>query len=120
MIDASFYQNKRILITGHTGFKGSWLCAFLLSLGADVYGYALEPEHPSLFEECELENLLRESQKGKFNNLVQEDEPKTINNYIERAIADLQSETMLKVENNSIWKKAIEDRARELMILDSF
>ena len=72
------------------------------------------------YEECELENLLRESQKGKFNNLVQEDEPKTINNYIERAIADLQSETMLKVENNSIWKKAIEDRARELMILDSF
>ena len=72
------------------------------------------------YEECELEDLLRENQRGKFNNLIQEDESNEISNYIEQAIADLQSETTLKVENNSIWKNAIEDRARELMILDSF
>jgi CDP-glucose 4,6-dehydratase len=38
-----FFENKKILLTGHTGFKGSWLAIWLKSLGADVYGYALEP-----------------------------------------------------------------------------
>ena len=45
-----FYKDKKILITGHTGFKGTWLCKILLELGADVIGYALEPPtEPSLF-----------------------------------------------------------------------
>ncbi|NLL91884.1 MAG: CDP-glucose 4,6-dehydratase [Ruminococcaceae bacterium] len=45
-----FYENKTVLITGHTGFKGSWLCHILLNLGAKIVGYALEPEtEPSLF-----------------------------------------------------------------------
>ena len=45
-----FYRNKKVFITGHTGFKGSWLCRILLMSGADVTGYALLPEtHPSLF-----------------------------------------------------------------------
>ncbi|MDO4266521.1 MAG: CDP-glucose 4,6-dehydratase [Eubacteriales bacterium] len=47
----SFYQGKRVLVTGHTGFKGSWLCAILSMCGASVYGYAKEPPtSPSLFE----------------------------------------------------------------------
>ena len=41
--DLNFYKNKKVLITGHTGFKGSWLCRMLLDLGADVTGYSLEP-----------------------------------------------------------------------------
>ena len=48
--DLNFYKNKKVLITGHTGFKGSWLCRMLLDLGADVTGYSLEPPtDPSLF-----------------------------------------------------------------------
>lgn len=43
---SSFYQNKKIFLTGHTGFKGSWLMAALHSFGAEVKGYALEPEMP--------------------------------------------------------------------------
>lgn len=39
-----FYEGKKVLITGHTGFKGSWMCALLLKAGAEVTGYALEPE----------------------------------------------------------------------------
>jgi CDP-glucose 4,6-dehydratase len=39
-----FWKNKRIFITGHTGFKGSWLSLWLINQGADVYGYALEPD----------------------------------------------------------------------------
>lgn len=50
-MDLSFYKNKKVLITGHTGFKGSWLSQILLSLGADVCGIALYPqENPNLFE----------------------------------------------------------------------
>lgn len=47
----SFYKNKKVLITGHTGFKGTWLTRILLDAGAEVCGYALEPPtDPSLFE----------------------------------------------------------------------
>lgn len=54
-----FYKRKRVLITGHTGFKGSWLTLLLHSLGADVYGYALEPPtDPSLFVEARLEEII--------------------------------------------------------------
>lgn len=50
MTDLSFYKGKRVLVTGHTGFKGSWLCQMLLYAGAEVTGYALEPPtDPSLF-----------------------------------------------------------------------
>ena len=46
-----FYKGRRVLITGHTGFKGSWLSAILLMAGAEVTGYSLEPPtEPSLFE----------------------------------------------------------------------
>ncbi len=42
-----FYKGKRVFITGHTGFKGSWLSKILVMAGADVYGYSLEPERGS-------------------------------------------------------------------------
>jgi len=46
-----YYKDKKVFITGHTGFKGSWLCQILKSCGADVIGYALKPPtDPSLFE----------------------------------------------------------------------
>lgn len=47
----NFYKGKKVLITGHTGFKGSWLCLLLTMAGADVIGYALEPDiKPALFD----------------------------------------------------------------------
>ncbi len=47
----SFWSGKKVFITGHTGFKGGWLCLWLQSLNAEVIGYALgPPTHPSLFE----------------------------------------------------------------------
>lgn len=49
------YHGKRVLVTGHTGFKGSWLCEWLLSLGAEVHGFALEPPtEPALFDQLGL------------------------------------------------------------------
>jgi len=51
MFDLEFYRGKRVFVTGHTGFKGTWLCQILLSLGAEVTGYSLNPPtRPSLFE----------------------------------------------------------------------
>lgn len=48
--DLDFYKNKRVLVTGHTGFKGSWLCRILVCAGANVTGYSLEaPMQPNLF-----------------------------------------------------------------------
>ncbi len=51
MIDLSFYKGKKVLVTGHTGFKGAWLCKLLLWAGADVTGYALKPPTtPNLYD----------------------------------------------------------------------
>ena len=48
---SGFYKGKKVLVTGHTGFKGSWLCRILHLLGAEVYGYSLDPPtNPNLFE----------------------------------------------------------------------
>ena len=50
MFDMTFYKGKRVLITGHTGFKGSWLCEVLVKYGAYVIGYSLQPPtEPSLY-----------------------------------------------------------------------
>lgn len=59
-INSSFWKNKRVLITGHTGFKGSWLSIWLNSLGSDVMGYSQEPStNYSLFYEAKLNNILK-------------------------------------------------------------
>jgi CDP-glucose 4,6-dehydratase len=52
LIDSAFWRGRRVLLTGHTGFKGSWMSLWLQSLGADVHGLALAPPagSPSLFE----------------------------------------------------------------------
>ena len=53
------YRNKKVLITGHTGFKGSWLTMWLLNLGAEVIGYSNEiPTNPSHFSALELEKKI--------------------------------------------------------------
>ena len=53
------YSGKKVLITGHTGFKGSWLCLLLETLGAKVYGYSLSPPtHPNFFSEARIDRLV--------------------------------------------------------------
>ncbi|HYH03952.1 MAG TPA: NAD-dependent epimerase/dehydratase family protein, partial [Bacillota bacterium] len=59
MLDTSFWKDRKVFITGHTGFKGSWLCLWLHLLGAEVTGYALNPPtNPSLFELCQIDQLV--------------------------------------------------------------
>ena len=69
MSGLSFYSEKKILITGHTGFKGSWICKMLVNAGAKVTGYALgAPTSPSLFKICNLSEQM-ESIDGDIRNL---------------------------------------------------
>lgn len=59
MTNKAFWKDKRVFVTGHTGFKGSWLCIWLHELGAIVQGYSLPaPTTPSLFDEVKLANRI--------------------------------------------------------------
>ncbi len=71
MVDKKFWKNKRVYLTGHTGFKGSWLSLWLNSMGAEVKGYALEPATtPSLFQEAKIAEKIQ-SEIGDIRNLEQ-------------------------------------------------
>ncbi len=68
-MDINFFKQKNILVTGHTGFKGSWMCKMLTDAGALVTGYALEPPtNPSLFEICGVADKMK-SIIGDVRNL---------------------------------------------------
>lgn len=59
MLNLNFYKNKKVLITGHTGFKGTWLSKILINSGAIVLGYSLEaPTNPSLFKLSKIESQM--------------------------------------------------------------
>ena len=54
MINKAFWRNKKVLITGHTGFKGGWLTLVLLKLGANVTGLSLKENQKSFFSMCKI------------------------------------------------------------------
>lgn len=89
MIDSNIFLNvfkgKRVLVTGHTGFKGAWLTQWLLNLGAEVAGYSLYiPSNPSLFEILNLKNQLKADFRQdildlpSLKNSIQEFEPEFV------------------------------------------
>ena len=58
-MDLSFYKGKQVLVTGHTGFKGTWLCRILINAGAQVAGYSLNPPtEPNLFSMADVESRM--------------------------------------------------------------
>ena len=70
----NFWKDKKVLITGHTGFKGSWLSLWLTMLGAKVYGYALKPPtEPNLYDLCRLDQMV-DSTISDIRNLDKLDE----------------------------------------------
>jgi len=61
-LSKKFWKNKKVFVTGHTGFKGSWLCIFLKYLGAEVTGYSLKPiANPNLFKLANISKIIKKS-----------------------------------------------------------
>lgn len=63
-----FWKNKKVFITGHTGFKGAWLCIFLNLLGAKIYGYSLPPKKKSLFNQANCKKFLKKNIYANIQN----------------------------------------------------
>ena len=82
----SFYSNKRVFLTGHTGFKGSWLAEWLLLLGAEVHGYALDPQpHEVLYGQLGLEQRLASDTRGDLADRTK----------LDQALADAKPDVIL-------------------------
>ncbi|MDR1365609.1 MAG: CDP-glucose 4,6-dehydratase [Holosporales bacterium] len=95
----NFYSGKKVFITGHTGFKGSWLSFWLISLGAEVVGYALEPEHEdSLFTKLRLKNKL-------WHNVADIRDFSSLSSIIDRAKPDL----VFHLAAQSLVKRSYDD-----------
>tara|TARA_B100001057_G_C22862923_1_gene955335 strand:+ start:1668 stop:2735 length:1068 start_codon:yes stop_codon:yes gene_type:complete len=65
-----FWKGKKVFITGHTGFKGSWLTILLNMLGADIYGYSLKPEKNSLFLKANCKKFLKKNTYSDINDIA--------------------------------------------------
>lgn len=81
MAFSNIYKNKKVIITGNTGFKGTWLSTWLKMMGAEVYGYSIGvPTTPSMFDTLHLEDKICQHygdirNKREFNDFVQEVKP---------------------------------------------
>lgn len=94
-----FYENKRILITGHTGFKGAWMCKLLIDAGAIITGYALDsPTNPSLFQLCRLETQIN-SINGDIRDLP----------YLKKIFAEVQPEIVIHMAAQPLVRDSYKD-----------
>src|SRR3569833_2081182 len=94
-----FWKARRVFLTGHTGFKGSWLSLWLSEMGAEVVGYALEPPTaPSLYEQARVDSALR-SIIGDVRDFPM----------LSAAIADFKPEVVLHLAAQSVVRTGYED-----------
>lgn len=106
---AKHYRNKRVLVTGHTGFKGSWLTEWLLSLGAEVAGYALDPQpHERLFSQLGLGNRISRDHRGDLSDrvglarIVADFSPEIIFHLAAQPLVRLSYETPIETFNTNV------------------
>lgn len=98
-MDLEFWREKKVYITGHTGFKGSWLSLLLNRLGAEVYGYALSPPtNPSLFEQAEVTKEIS-STIADVRNL----------DNLKKSLTDIQPEIVLHLAAQSLVRESYTD-----------
>lgn len=96
---SEFYSGKKVLITGHTGFKGTWMCETLLHLGADLYGYALNPPtDPSLFDICDMANRIH-SYEGDVRDLE----------YLKKVFSEVQPEIVIHMAAQPLVRESYKD-----------
>ncbi len=122
------YKNKRVFITGHTGFKGSWLSIWLSSLGAEVCGYSLEPDtNPSMFKELEIHKKLARSVVGdildnaKLEKTINDFEPEIIFHLAAQPLVRLSyMEPLLTYKTNVIGTLNVLEAARKCLSVQAF
>jgi CDP-glucose 4,6-dehydratase len=99
MPDRSFWKGRRVLLTGHTGFKGSWLSLWLKVLGAEVTGYALDPPtEPSLFDQAKVAGDVR-SVRADIRDFPR----------LESVVAECRPEVVIHMAAQSVVRRGYED-----------
>ena len=94
-----FYKNRKVLVTGHTGFKGTWLCRMLFNMGAIVTGYSLEPPtQPNLFSMADIENKIH-SVTGDIRDL----------NHLQCVFAEAQPEIVFHLAAQPIVRESYKE-----------
>lgn len=124
----NIYKDKRVLVTGHTGFKGSWLALWLTALGAKVCGYSLDPNTiPSMFKELGIENKIEKSVIGdildyeKLNKTINEFQPNMVFHLAAQPIVRLSySEPVLTYKTNVIGSLNVLEAARHCKSVKAF
>lgn len=96
-----FYKGKRILVTGHTGFKGAWLTAILNYLGADAMGYALAPEPGSLYEKIRGDELIHNVTGDLLDDL-----------FLKKTVDSFQPEIVIHMGAFGFVKECFDDPSR--------
>jgi len=114
----NIYKNKKVLVTGHTGFKGSWLVAWLQKLGADVIGLSLEPNtSPNHYQLLNLKiNSIVEDirNKDKLNTIIKEQKPEIVFHLAAQALVRLSYENPVEtLETNIIGTANVFEACRK-------
>lgn len=124
----NIYRNKKVFITGHTGFKGSWLSIWLQTLGAKVCGYSLKPNtNPSMYRELDIENKIEKSIIGnildyeKLEDSINDFQPEIIFHLAAQPIVRLSyKEPKLTYETNVIGTLNVLEVARKCKSVKAF
>ncbi len=121
------YKNKKVLVTGHTGFKGGWLVLWLKSLGADVCGYSLEPETiPSLFKTLKIDEKVKSiigdiRDREKLEKTFEDFKPEIVFHLAAQPLVRFSySEPVLTYETNVIGTLNVFEAARKCGSVKAF
>ena len=121
------YNGKRILITGHTGFKGGWLTLWLQMMGAQICGYALKPNtHPALFDATQVQDGIQNVfgdilDREKLNKTFQDFQPEIVFHLAAQPLVRLSyAEPVLTYETNVIGTLNVLEAARKCGSVKAF
>jgi len=107
MLNPDFWRGRRVLLTGHTGFKGSWLTLWLLSLGAEVWGYALAPEPGrALFTELGLDQVTGHADWGQLRHCLGDVGDLQV---LSRCVQDAQPQVVLHLAAQPLVRRSYRD-----------